>query len=117
MAYEVLIVNDITSKYYGTIKAALRKKGRPIPENDIWISALALQHNLTLATRDKHFDEVDGLLTEKWEVDFFEMTSHPSTLNTSSGDLFNIPLLLANPVTTVSKQTSTNKISTGITWG
>lgn len=64
--YELLVVDDITSKYYGTVKAALRKKGTPIPENDIWIAALALQHNLTLATRDKHFDEVDGLMTEKW---------------------------------------------------
>ncbi|HEY4572503.1 MAG TPA: PIN domain-containing protein [Thermoanaerobaculia bacterium] len=42
------------------------RKGRPIPENDIWIAASARQHGLTLATRDGHFDDVDGLITETW---------------------------------------------------
>jgi len=46
------------------IKASLRRKGKPIPENDIWIAALALQHDLIVATRDAHFNEVDSLLTE-----------------------------------------------------
>ncbi len=58
-SYPVLVVDEITSKKYGSIKASLRKKGKPIPENDIWISASALQHNLTVVTRDKHFIEVD----------------------------------------------------------
>ena len=55
-----------TSEIYGQIRAELRKKGRPIPENDIWIAACARQHGLTLVTRDRHFDEVDGLQTESW---------------------------------------------------
>ncbi len=65
-SYPVLNIDEITSKHYGSIKAALKKKGAPIPENDMWISALAVQHNLTVATRDKHFGEVDGLSIEKW---------------------------------------------------
>jgi tRNA(fMet)-specific endonuclease VapC len=48
------------------VKAALKAKGRPIPENDIWIAAIALQHGLQLAARDPHFDEVDGLDVVKW---------------------------------------------------
>ncbi len=49
-----------TTQQYGQIKDALRQKGRPIPENDIWIAAIALQHNVTLVTRDAHFEQVDG---------------------------------------------------------
>lgn len=43
-----------------------RQKGRPIPLHDIWIAAVALQHDLVLASRDGHFDEVDGLKRETW---------------------------------------------------
>ncbi|MBN1284239.1 MAG: PIN domain-containing protein [Anaerolineae bacterium] len=50
----------------GEIKNELQAKGRPIPENDIWIAAIAKQHDLTLATRDAHFGAVDGLQTETW---------------------------------------------------
>lgn len=53
-----------TARIYGEIKATLRKKGRPIPENDIWVSAIAHQHRLTLITRDVHFEEIDGLRVE-----------------------------------------------------
>ncbi len=64
--YRMLMIDEDTCRTYGLIKAALRRKVKPIPENDIWIAALVLQHNLTLATRDKHFKEVDGLLIEEW---------------------------------------------------
>jgi predicted nucleic acid-binding protein len=37
------------------------KKAGPIPDNDVWIAALALQHGLRLFTKDNHFKEVDGL--------------------------------------------------------
>ena len=55
-----------TARHYGDIKTTLRKKGRPIPENDIWIAAIALQHDLTLVTRDAHFEEVNNLKTDSW---------------------------------------------------
>jgi len=64
--YEILLVNNDTAVLYGLIKALLRKKGSPIPENDIWIAATAKQHSLTLITRDKHFNEIEGLAVEKW---------------------------------------------------
>ena len=65
-SYPILHVDEDTCKHYGLIKAALRRKGKPIPENDIWIAAITLQHNLTLVTRDGHFNEVDGLSIEEW---------------------------------------------------
>jgi tRNA(fMet)-specific endonuclease VapC len=62
----VLISDTATAQTYGQIKNALRAKGRPIPENDIWIAAIAMQYNLALVTRDGHFGEVDGLIIETW---------------------------------------------------
>jgi tRNA(fMet)-specific endonuclease VapC len=55
-----------TARRYGSLKAVLRQKGRPIPENDLWIAACALQHNLVLATHDHHFGEIGELRVEAW---------------------------------------------------
>lgn len=55
-----------TARQYGDIKNRLRIKGRPLPENDVWIAALALQYGLTLVTRDAHFQEVENLQTASW---------------------------------------------------
>ena len=64
--YRLLLLNVETAIEYGKIKSALRKKGRPIPENDIWIAAVAVRHKLTLVTCDKHFQEISGLKVSKW---------------------------------------------------
>ena len=55
-----------TARWYGMVKDQLRKKGHPLPENDIWIAALALQHNLTIATRDLHFGAVESAQVAFW---------------------------------------------------
>jgi tRNA(fMet)-specific endonuclease VapC len=55
-----------TAYEYGSIRNELRLKGRPIPENDIWVAAVARQHDLTLVSRDTHFAHVDGLKLEHW---------------------------------------------------
>jgi tRNA(fMet)-specific endonuclease VapC len=62
----VLPCDTATAQQYGDIKNKLRAKGRPIPENDIWIAAIAMQYQLTLVARDGHFHEVDGLQVEAW---------------------------------------------------
>ena len=63
----ILLSCDLeTAQWYGIIKNQLRRKGRPIPNNDIWIAAIAMQHDLILVTRDAHFDEVESLQTERW---------------------------------------------------
>jgi tRNA(fMet)-specific endonuclease VapC len=65
-ANAVLVCDMATAQYYGVIKNQLRAKGHPIPENDIWIAAIAGQHQLTLVTRDEHFQAVEGLMVEQW---------------------------------------------------
>jgi len=62
----VLNVDDDTAKQYGLIMADLHKKGKPIPTNDVWIGALAKQHDYVLVTMDKHFSEIGDLRVERW---------------------------------------------------
>jgi len=59
-------VDAQTARQYGHIKAELQRRGRPIPENDIWIAACALQPGMILITRDKHFALVYDLEIEAW---------------------------------------------------
>ena len=55
-----------TSEKYGRIKADLAANGRLIPDNDVWIAAIAIEYGLPLATRDAHFDAVRGLNLLRW---------------------------------------------------
>ncbi len=54
-------VGPATAAYYGSISAALRAKGHPIPTNDIWIAAHAMETGADLVSADAHFEHVDGL--------------------------------------------------------
>lgn len=65
-AAAVLSCDQVTAQQYGRIKNDLRAKGRPIPENDIWIAAVAAQHALTVVSRDDHFVDVTDLPREAW---------------------------------------------------
>lgn len=65
-AVHVLPIDADTARLFGDVKMRLRVKGRKIPDADIWIACVALQHGLVLVTRDKHFHEVDGLTFEQW---------------------------------------------------
>ena len=62
----VVVCDAETGRRYGLVRNRLRLKGRPIPENDMWIAASALQHALVLVTRDAHFNEVQYLELERW---------------------------------------------------
>jgi tRNA(fMet)-specific endonuclease VapC len=64
----VLACDAMTALHFAAIKDALRRNGTPIPENDIWIAAIARQHSLTLVTRDHHFDFVTGLTIHYWDT-------------------------------------------------
>lgn len=57
----VLSPNIQTTLHYAELYAYLRRKGRPIPTNDLWIAALAIQHNLALFDRDSDFDHLPQL--------------------------------------------------------
>lgn len=62
----VLGCDTNTARHYGEVKNNLRLKGRPIPENDIWIAALAIQYDLTLVTNDEHFQGIENLKAARW---------------------------------------------------
>ena len=57
----VLYPDETTTQVYAGLFAQLRRQGTPIPTNDIWIAAIALQHNLALLSRDGHFDNLPQL--------------------------------------------------------
>ncbi len=65
-ATRVLPIDDATSTHYARGRAELKKAGRPIPSNDLWIAALARQHHLPLMSRDRHFDAVPNLQRIGW---------------------------------------------------
>ncbi len=55
-------IDEDTAEFYATILNDLRKKGRPIPTNDIWIASVAFQHGFSLFTKDRHFELISGLM-------------------------------------------------------
>lgn len=65
-AVDVLVPDESTPELYGRISAELGRAGTPIPQNDIWIAAIALQSRLPLATADGHFQKVSGLTILLW---------------------------------------------------
>ena len=60
-ATHVLRIDEVTAAEYGRLRDQLKRNGRPIPMNDVWIAALARQHSLPVLSRDKHFDVVPGV--------------------------------------------------------
>ena len=59
---DTITLDDETAEFYAQVFSELRSKGRPIPSNDLWLAASALQHGLALATYDEHFSSISGLL-------------------------------------------------------
>lgn len=60
---DLLAVDERVAKTYGEIRVSLRKQGLLIPDNDIWIGATALVHDLTVVSRDEHFSRIPDLKT------------------------------------------------------
>ena len=63
----VLDVDDGTAERYAAIVDALRQAGTPIPTNDIWIAASAMQHGLAVVTTDAHYRRVAQILVQGFE--------------------------------------------------
>lgn len=57
----VLLPSRETAEHYARIFVQLKRAGTPIPDNDLWIAALALEHDLVLITRDRHFARIPQL--------------------------------------------------------
>lgn len=62
----VLDITEPTTQYYAEIIVELKRKGKPIPTNDLWIAALCRQHSLPLLSHDRHFDLVAGIKRIGW---------------------------------------------------
>jgi tRNA(fMet)-specific endonuclease VapC len=58
----VLLPGRETAEQYARLFVQLKRAGSPVPDNDLWIAALALEHDLTLITRDRHFQRIPQLL-------------------------------------------------------
>ena len=64
--FDILDVTNETTISYAALRVALRSSGRPIPANDAWIAALALEHRMAILSRDEHFDAVPGVERRSW---------------------------------------------------
>jgi tRNA(fMet)-specific endonuclease VapC len=68
-ASRIIVPCDVNvAREYGRLKHHLKEKGRPLPENDIWIAAMAKCHDLILVTRDRHFQEVPDWPIVDWSA-------------------------------------------------
>ncbi|MEQ8224161.1 MAG: type II toxin-antitoxin system VapC family toxin [Candidatus Eremiobacterota bacterium] len=63
----LLPIDEAICSRYSTLRFCLKQAGNPIPENDIWIAGICLEDNLTLLTRDKHFEKIPGLKVLTWK--------------------------------------------------
>ena len=62
----VLVADHATARKYGLLKHEQRAKGLMLPDNDLWIAAIAFQYGLTLVAGDHHFTWIDGLALDQW---------------------------------------------------
>ena len=62
---ETLSISVGTSDFYSFILNELKKQGTPIPVNDIWIASSAMEHGAGIATYDKHFESIKGIMVIK----------------------------------------------------
>lgn len=64
--FRILDIDESTTHFYADIRIELKKIGKPIPSNDVWIAALSRQHSLPILSRDLHFDAVAGITRLAW---------------------------------------------------
>lgn len=66
---KIVSIDEETSERYGVITGYLRKAGTPIPTNDLWIAASAMQYGFKILTTDKHYLKVPQIIAEYYEAD------------------------------------------------
>jgi predicted nucleic acid-binding protein len=62
----LLEVTRETASVYAKVRFELKQRGKPIPENDVWIASLAREHGLPIMSQDVHFDAVSGIRRLSW---------------------------------------------------
>lgn len=60
----ILDITENTATIYAKTRLELKKKGKPIPENDLWIASVCIEHKISLISNDVHFDDIEHLLLE-----------------------------------------------------
>lgn len=65
MRVQISPITKDTAHFFSKIVSQLKKKGNPIPTNDIWIAAQAFEHGCQVCTHDNHFNAIDGLIVIK----------------------------------------------------
>jgi tRNA(fMet)-specific endonuclease VapC len=63
---DVLVIDTDTVRPYAKLRDQLKRAGTPIPSNDVWIAAIAVQHGLPIVSQDEHFDLVSGIRRLSW---------------------------------------------------
>lgn len=63
---EILQSGPRTAEVYGELRYKLKQLGTPIPQNDLWIASLAVEHSLPVVTLDAHFNNIPGLQIVRW---------------------------------------------------
>jgi predicted nucleic acid-binding protein len=58
----IVQIDEETAEFYAKLYYDLKKKGKPIPSNDMWVAASAMRHGLSLFSYDEHFKNIEGLL-------------------------------------------------------
>ena len=64
--FDLLAITAETTLPYASLRATLKRLGRPIPANDAWIAALAMQYGLSILSRDEHFDALPDVRRINW---------------------------------------------------
>ncbi len=64
--FSIAVCDESVAAQFGLIKQRLRTIGSPLPDNDVWVAATAQEHGVTLASRDRHFANVENLSWEIW---------------------------------------------------
>lgn len=63
----LLFCDLAVAREYGNLKGLPKIAGTPLPENDIWIAAIAVRHGLTIVSRDRHFSQIERLSAVSWQ--------------------------------------------------
>jgi predicted nucleic acid-binding protein len=67
-AAEILPIDSRVAERFAIIFAQLRRDGRPIETNDIWLGAIAMAHDLTVVSNDVHLRFIEGFHVEDWSA-------------------------------------------------
>ena len=61
-------LDEETAEFYARVYWDLKRQGKPVPTNDLWVAASAMRHGLALFSYDEHFDNIDGLILHKGDM-------------------------------------------------